>query len=353
MLFGAACSATASWIPVETTASTDAAIDVSTVDVSAAPDVVGDAAPAELAFVEDDESSAASESFCSTSANIWIHSAALNMLGAEASAEMNAIAMANVAEWLERSTLFTEDEAADRLEMFTAFDTLQQTAGEEFGFDWADFRAGTTYANHPDATRYEDARTELVSFIDRRCDSLSMVDLRRQAQARADELRASFAGPPSTLVESDSLPGHAIFTHSSGRLIASFPSKWSHEEGRSDAIVDLIASPDIEGFLTGGAYDGVRLQLVEAPTVEDFRSLIDETMIAGVCTRTNDLLDNGLVRTNITQSYDCADHGATIIGQYNDDRGLGLIIEASFDRAEASRADLIRLASIANSALWS
>lgn len=336
-LFGAACSATPSWISVETADSLDAGIDPP---------------PAELAFVEDSASSA-SEAFCTASANIWTHSAALSRIGAEASPEMNQIAMANVAEWLERSTLFTEDEAVDRRAMFKAFDALQTTAGKEFGFDWAGFQASTEYADDPDATAYEAARTDLVSFINEHCDSLSMVDLGNEAEARAGELRASFAVNPSTLVESESLPGHAIFTHSSGRLIASFPSKWDHEEGRGDAIVDLIASSDIEGFLTGGAFDGVRLQLVEAPTVDDFRSLIDDTMIAGVCIRTNDLLDNGLVRTNITQSYECADHGATIIGQYNEDRGLGLIIEASFDRVEASRADLIRLASIANSALWS
>lgn len=356
--FGAACSATPSWVPVETAegsllVAADEAASARAIDGTVA-DAGSDDPPSELAFVDPDEPAAASEPFCTASANIWIHSAALNLLGAEASAEMTQVAMANVAEWLERASLFVdEDEADARVEMTDAFAELRTTVDDDFGFDWAAFQASTAYANDRAAMTYESGRDALVSFVNTRCDSMRVGDLREEAETRADELRTTFATSPSTLVASDSLPGLMIFTHSSGRLIASIPEAWDHEEGRGDAIVDLIASPDIERFLAGDALDGVRLELVDAPTLDDFRARIDETMVASSCTRTNDLLDNGTVRTNVTQSYTCGDHSASIIGQYDDTRGLGLVIQATFDRPEASRADLIRLATIANSALWS
>ncbi len=340
VLFSAACSATPSWIPVETAGSPVAA--------------VVETAPTELAFVDQlDDAVVASHDFCTASANVWIHSAALNLIGSNANPEMTQIALANVAEWLERSTLLDEVDGTERAQTFAAFTELQATVGTSYGDDWAAFQASTAYANDPSAQEYEAGRSALVPFINDQCEFLSMADLSTEAEARANELRTEFATDPSTVVDSDSLPGHAIFTHSSGRLIASFPGAWSYEEGRSDALVDLVASPDIERFLDNEALDGVRLQLFNAPTSEAFRYLIDETMTASSCDRTNDLVDSGTTRLNITQTYACADHGASIIGQYNESRGLGLIIEAAFDRPDASRADLIRLASIANSALWS
>ncbi len=352
-MFGTACSAAPSWIPVETTAA-PATSDTADAEHADAERADAEQAPVELAFVgEPDPLPAPSDEFCTASANIWIHSAALNLIGAEGNVEMNQIAIANVAEWLERAAMFTEGEAAERAEMFAAFAELQAIVDDDFAFDWFAFQASTTYANNPSAQTYDAFRDDLVTFINGRCESLSMAELRTEAEARAAELRTVFATNPSTVVESDALPGHSIFTHASGRLIASFPSAWSYEEGRGDAIVDLIASPDIDRFLAREALDGVRLQLVEAASVDAFRTMLDETMIGSSCARNNDLSDSGVTRINITQTFDCADHGASIIGQYNESRGLGLIIEAAFDRPDASRADLIRLASIANSALWS
>lgn len=358
VLLGVACSATPSWVPVETAERTGVVsglpADFGETATGGAIDADGPGAPTELAFVDEGDPSAPSDDFCIASANIWIHTAALNLLGPDPSAEVTQVAMANVAEWLERATLFgDEDQAPQRLEMFDAFEDLRATVGTDFDFDWTAFQSSTEYANDPSAVTYEAARDDLVSFVNARCDTMRVSDLRSEAEARAEELRTTFAVSPSTVVESDSLPGHMIFTHSSGRLIASFPQAWDHEEGRGDAIVDLIASPDIERFLAGDALDGVRLELIEAATIEDFRARIDATMVASSCERTNDLLDNGTVRTNITQSYVCEDHGASIVGQYDEARALGLVIQATFDRPEASRADLIRLATIANSALWS
>ncbi len=358
-VFGSACSATPSWIPVESAAGSD------TISASDAASIDAAQAPEELAFVDvaDEEGTAGetvepeqpvpSDSFCSTSANIWIHSAALNLIGNAATDEMTRIAMANVAEWIERSTLFDEPAGPDHNDLFAAFSELQVMVGDDFGFDWTDFQSSTVYANSPSAQTYEAARTDLVPFLNNDCASQSMADLRSDAKARADDLTARFSAEPSTVVESDSLPGHSIFTHSSGRLIASFPTAWSYEERTGSAIVELIASPDIDRFLAGEAIDGVHLQLIEAATMDEFRSQIDATAIGSSCLRTNDLASIGTGRQNITQTFACIDHGASIVGQYNDNRGLGLIIEARFDRPEASRADLIRLTSIANSALWS
>lgn len=357
-LVAAACSATPSWIPVETAEPSDTLPAETVVDKQVSAAEMPRAAEAEeppetLAFTaETEEVVAPSDAFCEASANIWIHSAALNLISSQANTEMTQIALANVAEWLERSTLFTEEDSDSRTEMFAAFTELQKTVGADFGSDWMTFQASTFYANDAAAQTYETARGELVRFISAHCGSLSMVDLRSDAETRAEVLTDQFGAEPSTVVGSDSLPDYSIFSHSSGRLIASFPTSWSWDESRSDALVDLIASPDIESFLVNEATDGVRLQLVEAITVDDFRALIDETMTGSSCTRTDELSDRG-VRLNLTQTYECSDHGASIVGQYNESRGLGLIIEASFDRPNASRADLIRLASIANSALWS
>jgi hypothetical protein len=357
-LVAPACSATPSWIPVESAETSAAQPAEAVVDkqVSAAemPRSSGtEGPPAVRAFAADaEEDVSPTDGCCEASANRWIHSAALNLISSQSDTEMTQVALANVAEWLERSTLFTEEDFASRVEMFAAFTELQEMVVADFNSDWMTFQASTVYANDANAQIYEAARAELVRFISNRCGSLSMVSLRSDAEARAGELTAEFGADPSTIVGSDSLPDHSIFTHSSGRLIASFPSAWSWEEGRSNAIVDLIASPDIESFLSAEAIDGVRLQLVEAATVDDFRALIEGTMIGSSCTRTDELSDSG-VRLNITQAFACSDHGASIVGQYNESRGLGLIIEASFDRPDASRADLIRLASIANSALWS
>ena len=360
---GTACSATPSWIPVESAATTSDA-------------------PAELAFVEDNERAAArladdarveptdsveveqpeptptpvpgpSPAFCEASANIWIHSAALNQLGADANPEMHRVALANVAEWLERSTLDSDEDIAPRLAMFAAFVELEATVARDFNFDWGAFTASSDYAKSSDALTYEAERDALVSFLNNECDGLRMSQLADQAEARATELLDQFRAEPSSVVESDSLPGHSIFTHSSGRLIASFPTAWSYDEGRSDAIVDLLASPDVDRFLAGEALDGVRLQLRPATDIDEFRLRIDETDIASTCERTKDVTDAGRTRLNITQTFVCADHGASIIGQYREDRGLGLIIEARFDRVDPSQADVLRLASIANSALWS
>ena len=346
-VFGSACSATPSWVPVESAQTTSDAIT----------ETVSDEVPQELAFVDDAiapaEIEAPSLDFCLASANVWIHSAALNLLGSDASDEMTRIAMANSAEWIERSTLFDEPSGPDHRDMFAAFTELQTVVGTDFDYDWTAFQASSNYANSSAAQTYEAARGDLVPFLDDHCDTLRMADLRSDAKARADELTAEFGTDPSTVGESDSLPGHSIFTHASGRLIASFPTAWSYEERPSTAIVNLIASPDIERFLGGEAIDGVHLQLVEAETLDGFRAQLDSTSTASSCTLTNDLSNIGPVRINITQTFACADHGASVIGQYNEGRGLGLIIEASFDRPDASRADLIRLASIANSALWS
>ena len=179
-------------------------------------------------------------------------------------------------------------------------------------------------------------------------------DLGRSTGFLREELTAlSWCAPdPSTVVESDSLPGHSIFTHSSGRLIASFPTAWSYEERTGSAIVELIASPDVDRFLASDAIDGVHLQLIEAATMDEFRSQVDATMTGSSFLRTNDLAVTGTVRQNINQTFACTEHGVTNVGQYNESRGLGLIIEGTFDRPDASSADLIRMASIANSALW-
>ena len=360
-LLGTACSATPSTLLSGETAAAEADVVVRDTDLQSE---FGDLStpPEQLAFVDDDSlddaesemtANLASAEFCEASANIWIHSAALNLIGAEANSEMNQIAFANVAEWLEQSTLFDEDGVADRHTMDDAFAQLREMVIDDFDSDWLAFQASTIYANDEHAQTFETERAALVTFINERCDDLSMSDLRDAAQARATELTDEFATAPSTLTESESLPGHAIFTHSSGRLIASFPTAWDHEEGRGDAIVDLIASPDIERFLDNDAIDGVRLQLLPAATIDDFRALMADTMIGSSCTMTNDLSDSGVVRINITQTFACDGHGASIIGQFSEERELGLLIEASFDREDASRADLIRLSSIANSALWS
>lgn len=273
------------------------------------------------------------------------------MLGSDATPEMTQIALANVAEWAERASLVDHPSADARRALFASFSQLQATVGADYGWDWAGYQASTAYANDAAAQRYETERDAVLSFVNTDCDR-SMTDLRDRAEARAVELIANLASEPSTVIESDSLPGHSIFTHSSGRLIASFPTAWEWEERSSEALIDLVASPDIARFLSGDAIDGVRLQLVEATTLGDFRSLIAETMVASSCSRTEDLADDNGTRIDITQTFACADHGASVIGQFKADAGLGLIIEASFDGVDASRADLIRLASIANSALW-
>jgi len=308
--------------------------------------------PPALAFVDEPEVVAPSAEFCEASANIWTHSAALNLIS-KGNPEMNEIALLSVAEWLERSTLFEDEDASRRAAMFTAFVELQRTVGQDFDFDWQAFQTSTAYARDDAAQTFEAERTELGRFITEDCPDLKLSDLRVDAQVRTDELESDFSDAPSTVVESDALPGHSIFTDSSGRLIASFPTAWSYEEARGTALVDLIASPEINRFLANEAVDGVRLQLVEAPTLEDFRSQIDATMIANGCERTNDLTEDGATRFNITQTFVCGEHSASIVGQYRESAETGLIIEASFDGIEASRADLIRLASIANSALWS
>lgn len=381
-LFGAGCSATPTWIAVDsagvTADATEPTSGLGTVDTAAdlaATDANSDSAnsdgansdgatpgeiqageaPAELAFVDADPDAvpAASPGFCTATANIWIHSAALNMLGADSNPEMDRVAIANVAEWLERATIFEEPASAERAVLFAAFTDLQEIVEQDFGYDWAEFQQSSEYANNTSAQTYEAARDALLPFLGTACDGVTMADLRTQADERAEELRAEFAGDPSTVVNSDALPGHSIFTHSSGRLIASFPGRWQHEEKRDDAIADFIASPDIGRFMAGEAIDGVRLQLVDAATLDDFRDLIDATMTATLCERTNDLMDTGATRLNLTQTYACDDHEASIIGQYSEERGAGLIIEAAFDGPEASRADMLRLATISNSALWS
>ena len=359
-VFGSACSATPTWTPVESAADTQA-LPGEDGDTEAAPDALAfvdstgeSTADSSDEIVEDvePEPPVPSDVFCSTSANIWIHTAALNLLGADANEEMTDIALANAAEWIERSTLFDEPAGPDHTDMFTAFSELQAVVESDFAFDWVSFQSSSDYANSDAAKTYEAARADLVSFLSDACDT-PMADLRSDAEARADDIAAQFQADPSTVVESDSLPGHSIFTHSSGRLIASFPTAWTYEERTGTAIVELVASPDIERFMDGEAIDGVHLQLVDAATIDDFRSQLDATRTSSSCELTNDLSDTGTVRQNITQTFTCEDHGASIVGQYNESRGLGLIIEASFDRVDASRADLIRLASIANSALWS
>lgn len=357
-IFGTACSATPTWTTLESASgietTSDGDDDTIVPDALAFVDQESDVELPDDAPIDNVESAPAvpSEVFCSTSANIWIHSAALNLLGPDANKETVRIAMANVAEWIERSTLFDEPAGPDHTAMFESFTELQATIETDFAFDWVAFQSSSDYANSDAAKTYEAARSDLVSFLSDACNS-PMSDLRSDAEARATELTAEFGTTPSTVVESDSLPGHSIFTHSSGRLIASFPTAWSYEERTGTAIVELVASPDIERFLNGDAIDGVHLQLVEAATIADFRDQLAATMTGATCELTNDLADSGTVRQNITQTFACADHGASVVGQYSDSRGLGLIIEASFDRPEASRADLIRLASIANSALWS
>ena len=351
-VFGSACGAAPTSVSAETT---DRGATAGT----------GEPAPDELAFVEDQDAIAdagedmepepivPSSEFCASSANIWIHSTALDLVGDQADIEVTQIALANVAEWIERSTLFDEPAGPDHGDMFVAFTELQTTVATEFDFDWIALQSSTSYADGDAGQTYEEARFELVSFLNEDCEGQRTSDLQGDALARANELRVEFGAAPSTVVESDSLPGHAIFTHSSGRLIASFPSAWDHEERTESAIAELIASPDVDQFLAGEAVDGVHLQLVEATSINDFRSLLDATATGSSCERTTDTTDSTAVRQNVTQTFACVDHGASLIGQYNESRGLGLIIEASFDQVEASRADLIRLASIANSALWS
>ena len=108
VFFAAACSATPSWIPVESAESSDAQPAEAVVDkqVSAAemPRASGaDEPPPALAFVEEvEEDVAPSDGFCEASANIWIHSAALNLISSQSNTEMTQIALANDAEWLQR-----------------------------------------------------------------------------------------------------------------------------------------------------------------------------------------------------------------------------------------------------------
>jgi len=370
-MLATACGATATWVPVEAgeTAESDAPAELAFAPEAATADkAVKDttvdqgqkraATKTDPQAEEDPVITAASERFCAATSNSWIHSAALNRIGANGNTEMNRVAMANVAEWLERATLLApEDTRAERDAMFAAFTQLQLTVAADFDNDWNAFQNSSDYANSEPAQTYEASRSALIPFLSQQCSTLSITDVSAAATARTQELVAEFGTAASTLVESESLPGHAIFTHGSGRLIASFPSAWSHQENAiaadSDAIVDLVASPKVDRFLNNEAVDGVRLQLVEADTLDDFATKIDATMIATGCTRTDELSEPGLTRVNITQTFVCPDHSATIVGQYSQSRALGLIIEASFDSPQASRTDLIRLASIATSALWS
>jgi len=294
----------------------------------------------------------ASDALCTATANIWVHATALDMIGAPASPELNRVAMANVAEWLERATLFDDPLTSQRRLMFEAFIELQSIVESGYDYDWQTFNQSSDYATADAAAVYERELAALTPFVDEQCQLVETTALQADAEARAAELETEFATAPSTIVESASLPGHAIFSHSSGRLIASFPVAWDYEE-RGGAIADLIASPDIESFLNGDAIDGVHFQLVEAATVDDFRGHLERTRTGESCLRTNNITDDASARLDITQSFACSDHSASLIGQYDAGSGIGLIIEASFDRVDASRADLIRLASISNSVLWS
>jgi|GEM_PF-1988726 len=393
-LFASACTtATATWIDVEssTRVQTEANAPVldptaklalgdatGTASVPTPGDNASDAVPEELAYAADtqvgselaDESARGvvaepnveeatgdetySPELCEASANAWTYSAALNLLGDDTNTRTTQSAMGSVSEWLERSTVYDEAGTVDRIATLSAFQQLELTVRTEFGYDWSAFRASDSYTESAAAEIYETGRSELAALVHDACDGYTIDDLAADARTRAQEVIAAHQTAPSTVTESDALPGHAIFTHSSGQLIASFPAAWSHEERTTaDAIVDFIASPDIARFLAGDAIDGVRLHLIDAPTIEDFRSRIDQTMVATSCDRTEDVTDTGLSRLNLTQTFDCTDHSASIVGQYRETSGRGLIIEASFDSTDASRMDLTRLASIANSALWS
>lgn len=351
-LFGAACRVSPEIDIAEPAAAAQTAAEATIEPADDAPAVrpseTGE--PETLAFAED---TAASPGFCTASANIWVHSTALNVLGDDANPEMTNIALLNIAEWLERASLFVEDEAAERATLFEAFGALQDRVSDEFSSDWLAFRNSSAYANDPNAQLWEDGRKSLIGFLTEECDNISAAQLSSDADARADELRAEYSTAPSTIVPSEALPNHMIFSHSSGRFIASFPAEWGHRELAGPPAINFVSSQDIDLMLAGGAIDGVYLQLVDAVTLEDFRELIDQTLVATTCERTNDLTDTGTSRLNITQTFDCPDHAAMIVGQYSEERELGMIAQGTFGQPKASRNDLIRFGGITNSVLWS
>jgi len=304
--------------------------------------------PEQLAFVEP----APSDEFCETTSNIWMHAAALDLIGQNATAQMNDVALANVAEWLERATLFEEaDSSYD--ELFAAFQELQATVGAEFDNNWHAFTASDIYASSEAAQAYELQQVDVANFINDSCEATTVEDLIKQAQTRAQDLNAEFGVAPGSIVPSDTVPKYSIYTHSTGRLIVTFPTHWIYEEVQSDAVVEFVAGEDTVGLLANKSADGVRLRLLPADSVDEFATLLADTLVARECTVTGEDTIEGSTRVTITQTYSCDDHGATLIGQYSPTRNVGLLIEAGFDQPEPTSGDINRLSTIANSALWS
>ena len=339
-LVAGGCSATSTAAPVENEPTTLNRIDRPDSEPTSAP--AATATPEPPAFAD--------PGFCQASGNVLLHATALDLIAPESNVEMNQIALANLAEWLERSTLQDDPRVADRLALQTAFDEIASAVSRDHNYDWQAFQA-TTAAQSSAARIFDTQLADIADFLDGSCETPSSEDVALGAQERAAELIADFSIAPSTVVESDSLPGQSIFTHSSGRLVASFPSAWTWEEPRTESLVEFVASPDIDRFRAGDVIDGVRLELREVTLLADFTTMMEATATATTCVRTGEELEQGL-RLTLTYLYDCGDHSGAIVGQFSEARGLGLIIEASFDGETPSRADLIRLGSIANSALW-
>ena len=147
----------------------------------------------------------------------------------------------------------------------------------------------------------------------------------------------------------------AVWEHGSGRLSAQLPVGWRVSEAGDG--VGFIAAPDPAGYYATWAADGVVVAIHDGLSPDDFFSLVDGTAAVQSCERfdgTDGIQPFEGTIDVLTANHRCGDEGAVagVIAFYDNETGVGLLIEGQRDNLPDAETDREMLDAIPRSIVW-
>ena len=147
----------------------------------------------------------------------------------------------------------------------------------------------------------------------------------------------------------------AAWEHSSGRLKVELPVGWRVTDAGQG--IGFIAAPDPSAFYSTWASDGVVATVHDGLSPDEFFALVDGTAAAQSCDRFDgtDGIEPFLGTIDVlTANHRCGDAGAVagVIAFYDNETGVGLLIEGQRDNLPDAETDSEVIDAIPASIVW-